>query len=247
MQDYEVWTTRMAKPIMRAHEAWLRRGRTGAGRLELTDANLKNARPPSARLSFARLDRCDISCAQFQLFQLDGIELLSCHGHGANLLGSNMNGATIDACDLPEAVISGAWLDQCSVRSTSFVGTHGDRASFEGSKFTNVDFSDGNLADPRMVGTTFLECRFERADLRMTANLPRLARVEETEFVGCDLRSVAIDGLRMRGVKFIRCRMHGIQGKPVLEGPVEVIDPDLSVAGDGSKIVAGSEVLKAWA
>jgi uncharacterized protein YjbI with pentapeptide repeats len=246
MQSYEVWTTRMSKQRLREHVAWLRRGRKGAGRLEVRDANLRNAELV-AEASFARFEQCDLSRCKFHLNDLQGVELVECVGTEPSFLASRLDGATISRCAFEAANFGGAFLTSAHISASRFAALRAERMTLSQASITNCDLRGALFEDFVAEHAKFIECDLRNAVLRRHDRVLDLARLYDSELVGCDLRDSVFDGLRLRGTKFIRCRMHGIQGKPVLEGPVEVIDPDLSVAGDGSKIVAGSEVLKAWA
>ena len=49
----------------------------------------------------------------------------------------------------------------------------------------------------------------------------------------CDFRGANLDGLRFNNTVFDRCKFFDTTGKPDLEGPCTLIDPDFSSRGDG--------------
>ena len=67
-----------------------------------------------------------------------------------------------------------------------------------------------------------------------------------THFIDCDFRGADISGLRFANTTFERCMFHGLIGAPVLEGPVTIIDADLSANGDGSDMRSQADILAQW-
>ena len=65
-----------------------------------------------------------------------------------------------------------------------------------------------------------------------------LARCRGARFERCDFRGANLDGLRLDNTTFDQCLFFDITGKPKLEGPVTLIDPD------GSEIREPAEVLR---
>ena len=67
-----------------------------------------------------------------------------------------------------------------------------------------------------------------------------------TRFENCDFRGANLTGRRLKDTVFERCKFHDIQGKPVMEGPYRVIDPDFSVEGDRSDIREEGAIAALW-
>ena len=109
-----------------------------------------------------------------------------------------------------------------------------------------ADCREAVLADATLTNTKLIECDLRGCDLRRVDHVLDLGTAYDAQFVGCDLRGAKLDGRRLRGTKLIRCRFNGVVGKPVIEGPIEIVDPDMSPAGDGSEIIAGTELERQW-
>lgn len=68
--------------------------------------------------------------------------------------------------------------------------------------FSNQLF-EGRPFDEEIEGCTFSDCDLEEVDL---SNL----LVVDTTFQDCDMRMIRVDGTRLQGVRFVRCRLSGV-------------------------------------
>ncbi|MGE3762123.1 MAG: pentapeptide repeat-containing protein [Kofleriaceae bacterium] len=75
---------------------------------------------------------------------------------------------------------------------------------------------------------------------------PIVGHSYETHFENCDFRGADFTERRFRDTTFTRCKFAGVKGRAVLEGPVHVIEPDFSDAGDGSAIRSAEAALAMW-
>ena len=66
-----------------------------------------------------------------------------------------------------------------------------------------------------------------------------------TIFVRCDLRDTQWVGRRLHNVMLSECKLHGVRGRPKLEG-LTFVEPDLSPEGDGSFIGTADEARALW-
>ena len=222
--SYPVWRVRMDKAALEAHRAWLTRGKVGPGRLVLEDQNLEGAR---AGLLFpaARLVRCDLSKAAFPIFNLDELELVGCklddavlnqcHFERASIDDTTFSSADLRLADFSNATIRGGGFAKANLERGFFVHALIERADFAGARLVDAVFDDARLVDCDLRG-----CDLARGDADLN-----LARTTRTRFERCDLRGAKLDGRRLDGTVFDRCRMDGLTGQPDIQGPYSIVAP----------------------
>lgn len=230
----------------RAHRGWLQRGRAGEGRLVMrgekhVGQNMGNPKLTAAELVDTVLDRCQLSMADF-----DEATLTRCSFVQAGLASVDFTRATIEACTLRQASLRLAKLVEAQVTGGDWSMIDAGRGFWHHARFDDVSLRDAWLRDTVLDDARLERCDLRGADLRREKEILRsLGTALRTRFVDCDLRGARIDGWRLRGTVFERCKLHGVTGVPRLEGPVTVIDADLSEAGDGS-LRGGNEVVDEW-
>ncbi|MBE7451165.1 MAG: pentapeptide repeat-containing protein [Kofleriaceae bacterium] len=234
---------------VRQHAAWLRRDRRGDGRLELRGEVLHGA---GHGLATAMLDhaviadctftRVDLSYAHLHHAVLARARFLDCR-----LSFCELDEAELDDCDLAGSRLSLSDLRGTRLRGGDWRGVAAGRSTWR-AQVTGLDLRDASLRDAVLDGSVFERCDLRGADLgRVELTLVALGTARRTRFVECDLRGLRLDGLRLDGTVFERCRMHGLVGRPVLEGEVAIIDPDLSADGAGiPEPEAGARLLASW-
>lgn len=129
-------------------------------------------------------------------------------------------------------VLSGVSVD-CSLADTDLRGAEFDASRFVGTSFVRA----------RLDGARVLRSSFERADLRH-------ASLAECRFEDTDLRRAMVAGATLARTGFLRCAFgdFGSQpiGKPDVKSAYAVVAPDVSHAGDGSRIGSPAEVDARW-
>ncbi|HTA21054.1 MAG TPA: pentapeptide repeat-containing protein, partial [Polyangia bacterium] len=78
----------------------------------------------------------------------------------------------------------------------------------EGEVFEGETFRGGDLAEADLAGKELVRCAFE--NVRLTQSRWRDARLEDCTFDGCELTRIEPGGLLARGVRFVGCKMMGI-------------------------------------
>lgn len=100
--------------------------------------------------------------------------------------------------------------------------------------------SSGTSARTRAV---FLDCDFQGAALA-GGDLGMRATMTGAQFLRCDLRRSRWAKRTLAGVRFVRCKLHGVLG-PDFDGVI-IDQPDLSIDDDGSWSGALGDVLALW-
>jgi uncharacterized protein YjbI with pentapeptide repeats len=176
------------------------------------------------------------SGAHADLFESDGAEaafafssfarlfLLGVRFQKAQLAGASFDDAVLDGCVLNDAVAS---------------ATHWNSAQLVSCRFHRCDLADASLGY-----ALFVDCDLREADLSAVRRPDQLG-IEGAIFVRCDLRGSKWDGRSLHNVTFTECRMHGVRGRPTLEG-VRISSPNLAPEDGGSCIGDAEEVRALW-
>jgi len=230
---------------LEAHLQWVRRGRTGDGRLDIAHVDVSGVKVGAKDMSGARFDgvvfdRADASFSTFERAELTDVKMVqanlgSCSFVGARLVRCDLLGANLALGKLDDAVIGGgrfdrAYLDRCLFR----------RATLDGVSLRDADF--GNSA---LDGAVFKDCDLRGASFSLrTRNL--LGTTTRARFERCDLRDTKWADRELEGTTFLDCRLHGSSGKPARTVGIVIERPDLSAAGDGRVIGRDADVLAQW-
>lgn len=200
--------------LQREHVAWLARGRTGTGRVDLTRPDFQSADLHGLRFGGARFTEPRLA--------------------GASLAGTDLADTEITRGDLQRVVLSYAGAKGAHWSDIDATSASGDLATFAGAELTRCDFTAASLRRVSWAGAKLTTCTFDRADLtdatwdgaRLTKCSLRnaiLTRVDGREhdprgsaqkavFLECDLRGANFTGVRLAGTKFERCRIGDIAG-----------------------------------
>lgn len=190
------------------------------------DCELVKTRFDSAEFRRALFDRCR-GRASFTSTDLAGARFLHCDLAGSDMRRARIVDATIEGGDWTTVWLERAKLSGSTVRDVTFRGTH--------------------FYDCVLDGTVFERCDFREAFLELRPRSPKaLGSTFRTRFVDCDLRGARIGGRRLLATAFERCKLHGVEGTPVILGPYAVVDPDLSPDGDGSDVRDARAVHELW-
>lgn len=198
----------LSSRTLEAHLQWVRRGRTGEGRLDIAHVNVKGVKVGAKDLSGARLedvifDRGDVSFSTFEGAELNGVSLVQahlgdCQFNKAQLLNCDLTGANVAIGKFEDAIIVGgrfdrAFLDRCSFRRANVGGV-----SFRDADFGNTAFDDAVFCDCDLRGASF------------SLRTPRLlGTMVKTRFERCDLRDTTWEGRDIGEAVFIDCKPHG--------------------------------------
>jgi len=234
---------------LKPHWRWWDQGKTGEGRIVMTDENLQGAQVRS--LDGARFERCNLSGSTIS--SLDEIELVDCILDEGQFSSSDWRRARLQRCHLHGAWSGLGHFDGAIVEYCDWLGSYLERTFWPNATVTGASFRSCTLADSCFDGATFVDCDFRQANLSRKDFTGDFARCANTRFVRCNFQGANLDGLRFNNTVLERCCFFDTSGKPDLEGPCTLIEPDFSSHCDGvdrltgrSTILDPDEVLRAW-
>jgi uncharacterized protein YjbI with pentapeptide repeats len=229
------------------HRAWVGRGRTGDGQMVFRKEEWSRFGMTTNDIRWALFEdttftQIDFSFSRFQESTLRRTRFLAC-----NLMQTEFDGASFERCDMTDSRLGLVNLIDVVVVGGDWQNITGGRSTWRG-RFTEVDLRGARLRDSVMDDASFDHVDLRGADVsRLDPVLRRLGTAYRARFVDCDLRGMDVEGWRLDGTVFERCRMHGLVGTPALEGEVQIVDCDFSANGDGgADDVGGARVLASW-
>jgi len=230
---------------MRDHRRWINDDRPGEGPLErIEDIDFSGARFSGKAFDFSTFIRCKFSDTGIEYSGFDGATFVDCWSDTANLSYSSYYDTTLERCRLP----------RIDFRWSHFFYALLAASSFDESSFANASFIDCTIRDCSFRGCRFADTQIDKSyllecDLRdaILTGSPNSGRSDETHFENCDFRGADLTDRRFRDTTFTRCKFAGVKGLAIIEGPVHVIEPDFSDAGDGSDVRNPDAVLAMWA
>ena len=236
-----------SKASLDAHRLWTQRGGAGEGtRLEASGVDASGQRLGPAELagvilSDVTLDRADLAFANLHAANLERVR-----AHGATLSKANLSGATMDGCDF-----TGAAMMNCKLGDGTIAGSAFDRAFLKHStwyraKIRGSSFTGAVFANAAIDQAEFVDCDLRGADLSVAEHDAVLGTAVRARFERCDLRDTRWDRRSLLRTVFIDCRFAGSSGPLADAHEVEVVDADLSPAGDRSQLVTADALLAFW-
>lgn len=228
---------------LKPHWAWYASGRKGDGRIVMADENLQGA--AVASLAGARFERCDFSGANFYLGGMEDIEVVECSFDEGAMQGSGWDRAHITGCRAHGAWLSSATFGDAVIHEGDWLGAYLERTAWTRARATSVSLRATTLTDSRFDGGVFTDCDFSCANLSRREYDLDLATAHGTRFVRCDFTNANFDGLRLDRTVFEQCKFADVVGKPALEGPCELIEPDFTHTREPD-IRSQDEVLAMW-
>jgi uncharacterized protein YjbI with pentapeptide repeats len=226
-----------------AHHDWLRRGRTGAGRLVLAGVDLRPVQLWGKDLTASRWERVlagqgDLRHAVLSEAELADVDLAQSALDEARLAGARLTRCTLDGSSLGLTRLDGAQLTDCSLERI-----HTDRSSWRGAMVVRARLGLADFKSSWLDGARFTDC-----DLRGAWFRPGASSIRGTSagavFERCDLRDADFAGRDLDGATFIGCRLRGAAGRPSGTAGWRVIDADFSAAGDGSDLGGADDLLE---
>ena len=187
------------------HEQWLRRGRTGDGRLDIAHIDKYIHRMSAARLDGCRMQSVTIEGVDVSYTSFDDAELIDLRAAGANLRSCSFVETTLTGCDFRRADLALAKLDRAVVAGGTWDGARLDRALLAGARLSDVSLRDVTIAHARLDGATFTGCDLRDADLSLHKDL--LGTNRGTHFRQCDLRGTRWTGRNRHEATFTDCQL----------------------------------------
>jgi uncharacterized protein YjbI with pentapeptide repeats len=228
-----------------AHQAWVRNGRRGDGRLDVVGVSAHGLRLGGALCEGAYLERVIfdgalLGGARMTDCELRDVSFLDANCTSLDLTRARIVGGTFARCALALAVLVDA-----TIEGTSFADANLDRSQWRGAVTTGACFDHATFGNSWLDGGCFRGCTFVQADFRrLTAGIR--ATTAGARFEDCDLRGTRWEDRDLTGATFVRCKLASIVGRPSSVVNVTIEDPDLSPDGDGSAIATAADVMERW-
>jgi len=228
-------------PKHKAHSRWYhQQGRTGDGRIEMSDANLQGARVRG--LQGARFERCDFSGACIHL--LDDIEVIDCIFDEAPMSGSAWERARITNCRMHGAWLGATSFEDAVVDGGDWLGAFLEASAWYRASVRGVGFRCASFVDSQLDGATFVDCDFRYANFSRRKLTMDAGRCPDTRFISCDFRGANIEGWRLNNTTFDHCLFNDTMGRPELEGSCTLIEPDFAVEGSDGVDYNGTPAIR---
>ena len=229
------------------HRAWLKRGRTGDGQLVFRNEEWSRFGMTTKDVTGGLFEDTTFTSIDFSFGVFREATMRRTRFLGCNLVQTELDGAVLERCDFTASRLG-------LVNLTNVVAAGGDwqritagRSTWSG-QFSELDLREASMRDSILDDATFDRVDLRGADVsRLDPTLRRLGTARRARFVECDLRGLKVEGWRLDGTVFERCRMHGLVGTPALEGDVQLVGCDFTAGGDGGPDeVGGARLLAAW-
>jgi len=173
-------------------------------RANLTDARLDRGIFALANFMGANLTRtvgsgCNFMGAELDTAILDGLDLKQANLYKAGLRGSSGNSLRVCLSDLRKVDFNAANWSYADLTNTNI-----DGATFDGSRFSNCQFTFAQGAIARAVGARFSHCWFNGARLNRSD-------LRNAIFINCYFQRADLTGANVEGAHFINCSFKGIE------------------------------------
>lgn len=221
------WKAWITPERVKSHWAWYERGKRGDGRLDLADRDIRGVERIRA-LDGARFVRCDLSHAQLSQGLLNEIELIDCNVDDAALSWSSIRGARCERSTFRRTNLVLATLSGTQIDGGSFARANAENSTWHSVKACGVEFCDTNLAMARLNDAVFEQCDFRNAQLVRGDTGVDGGTAWSAQFIDCDFTGADVSGWGLRVTRFVRCKLAGARGKPVIKEPLVLRDNDLS-------------------
>jgi fluoroquinolone resistance protein len=235
----------LSSRTLEAHLQWVRRGRTGDGRLDIANVSVKGLKVGAKDMSGAKLDgvifdRADVSFSTFEGAELTGVTMIQTHAGNCRF-----NEARLVTCDLLGANVAIGKFEDAMIVGGRFERTFLDRSSFRRAKVGGASFRDAVFGNTVFDGALFTDCDLRGASFSLRTRRV-LGTTDKTVFERCDLRNTGWNERDLENAVFIDCKLHGLRGRPSRTVGVVIERPDLSPDGDGSALGRDVDVLATW-
>ena len=224
-----LWRVRMNIEHLREHGEWMRRGKTGTGRLVVEDLDLRVAELKYGYAG-ARFVRCDFRGQHFRHPWLDETEFVDCKLDDVVLSWVDLRRARIEHSSFRNANLVFGKLDAARIQGGSFWGANLQTTQWWSVRANGVDFRRASFPMVDLDNAIFDNCDFGEAQL--VRGDPRVdgGTAANTLFIECDFTRADLSGLELRRTRFERCKLAQVIGKPNIREPIELVDNDVPAA-----------------
>lgn len=207
---------RIDQLTLRNHAAWLLRGRTGLGRIDVVTSDARERNLEGRNLTASYLEAVQFHKANLELARFDAAELTDVDFTQASLAAASLVGAELRGCV----------FDQARLHTTSW----------RGARVTASRLRDALLVEARLDGATFTGCDLRGGSLRGSWAIGAV-------FERCDLRGVVFTGVDLTRATLVDCKLAGVRGRPAVTDGWLVTGADFSDTGDGSDLGDAEDLL----
>jgi uncharacterized protein YjbI with pentapeptide repeats len=137
----------------KAHQLWIETDRKKGERLDLSGANLRDAKLCDSNLKFANLSGADLSDTNLRRADLSGANLSGANLFGADLADANLRGANLSNANLTDANLSYADLHNADLYRADLSGANLSYADLHNADLRRADLRGANLFGANMMGT----------------------------------------------------------------------------------------------
>lgn len=222
-------------PAIAAHAAWLARGKSGDGRLDVVISDAEGLAGEgvdlaACRLEAVRLGRADLRSARLEDAELVDVDLRAAQLDAATLSGGQLRGCWLDGAELDSATLDRVRVEACVLDGASLVRTRWRSAAVTASSFRGARLTHAQLDRARFTSCDFRDASFG-------------AFAASAVFEGCDFRGADLAGSDLSGAHLVRCKLAGVYGAPASIDGWSVVFADFSEAGDGGDLGDGEDLL----
>jgi len=217
---------RLERETLIAHGEWLRRGRTGPGRLDIAHFGLNDARIGNEELMGARLEDIKLEYAFLSGVNLEEADLVDLVLTGANLKYAVFSRARIIRGSFIRAQCAIAELKGCSIRGTDFSHAQMARSDWSGAYVEGAQFERTGLWDATFDNGEFFGCSYRGATFA-SGKMANLCTTRRARFENCDFRDTEWKGRDLSDALFIKCQFSGARGAPSSTKDMVVLDSDV--------------------
>jgi uncharacterized protein YjbI with pentapeptide repeats len=235
----------LSSRTLEAHLQWVKRGRTGDGRLDIAHVDVTGQKIGAKDLSGSRLDGVILDRADASFSTFERAELVDVRGVQTNLGSCSFVGARLVRCDLLGANLALGKLDDAVLGGGRFDRTYLDRCLWRRTRADGASFRDADFGNAALDEAVFMDCDLRGASFSLRTK-GVLGTTTRARFERCDLRDTQWAGRDLDGTVFVDCKLHGTSGQPGRIAGVRIERPDLSPAGDGRTVGRDQDVLALW-
>lgn len=231
---------------LEAHLLWTQKGGRGEGtRLTVTEYDATGVRLAAKTLSGLVADHVIFDRADFSMSDLDQSELTGISAREAAFGSTKLVGATLVRSSFEKADLSLCKLGDSTIIECKFDGARMDRSTWYRAQVRESSFRGAVFGNAAFDNAVFVDCDFRGADFTLlTEGL--LGTMFDARFERCDLRDTKWGGRSLYRGRFLDCRFAGSHGPPASVIKTDFERPDLSIDGDGSRVVSRDDLARYW-
>ncbi len=210
---------------LRAHEEWLKRGKTGTGKLVVKNQTLRDKR--FALPAFAELDRVIVEHCRVAT-NATGATLTDVEFTECSLPNADLDATMLLRVDFNDCNINIVHFQTASLRECKFANCELFRSQWENARVEKCVFQNTQLQDATFTNAIFKYCDFCDNSIG-TSNMEHLATTAGARFEDCDFSRTGWKGRDLSGATFVRCKFAGSGGSPRAHTNLVLQDCDMNV------------------